>query len=82
MIRFSLFFRIIFITVLVITFSLIIIIVHCSIVRCSHILVPIHVESIFFLAVAIRSKTGVTCHEFIMLPIIGTNNGILRYVGD
>lgn len=63
------------------TVFLIIIVVRCSVVCYSPVIVLINVESILFIAVAIRSRTG-TYHKFTILSVIGTNKRILRYIGD
>ena len=78
--KFSLFFFIILITVLVITFLLIIILVRCSVVCCFPIIVFILVDNIFVVTIAIKSRK--TCYKFTILPIIGINNKIFRYVRD
>ncbi len=91
MTKFSLFLFIIPITVLFITFILIIIVIRCSVIRCSivrcsiicysPVIILIQVESILFVVVAIRSRME-TCYKFTILPVIDTNNKILKYVRD
>lgn len=86
MTRLFLFLLIIPITILIVTFSLIIILVYYSnvyysIVYYSSIIVLIHVKSVFFITVEIKDKTEIY-YRFIMLPIIDTNNRIFRCVRD
>lgn len=75
MTKFSLFLLIIPITILVVTFPLIIIIVHYSVVR-------YFVVRCFPVIIFIYVRSRETCHKFIILPVMGINNRIFKCVSD
>ena len=94
-IKFSLYLFIIPITILVITFLMIIIIIYYSIVyssivcyfvirysvvRYSSIIVFIHINNIFVVAVTIKNRE--IFQKFIILPVMDINNRIFTYIRD
>lgn len=77
--RFFLFFCIISIIVWIILFSLIIILIRCSVIDCSLMIIFIYVKSILFIIFAIKTETEIW-HKCTILPVISTNNKIFKSV--